>query len=197
MSGWQWSSSQKNASEEAWALYFGTNSRYTYKLGESKSIRALCVRGSVSKGPIPAMNPAPVTPPPVTAGGTQPGALTWTDPATSLMWTKKDNSSDVTWQQATDYCRNLQLAGHSDWRLPSIDELQGIYDANANVIGANGYSYYVKGNLQLSGWWQWSNSQGNASGEAWFYNFINVKRISYRFGNSNQLRALCVRYSGK
>jgi serine/threonine protein kinase len=48
--------------------------------------------------------------------------LVWTDHATGLMWAKKDNGSDVNWQQATDYCRNLQLAGHSDWRLqPAFD----------------------------------------------------------------------------
>jgi hypothetical protein len=78
---------------------------------------------------------------------------TWTDPVTGLIWTKKDNGSDVTWKQATDYCRNLQLAGHSGWRLPTLDELQGIVDQNADVGG-----YHVKGNLQLSNAWQWSSS---------------------------------------
>jgi serine/threonine protein kinase len=192
----QWSSSQENASGVAWLFPFTNGQRYSTLLRYSVNRRALCVRGSESKSPTPAVNPAPVAPPPIPTGGTQSGTLTWTDPATSLMWAKKDNGSDVNWQQATDYCRNLQLAGHSGWRLPNIDELQGIYDANTNVMGADGYSRYVKGNLQLSGWWQWSSSQGNTSGEAWFFNFINVKQISYRFGNSNQLRALCVRRSG-
>ena len=36
---------------------------------------------------------------------------TWTDPDTGLMWTKKDNGSDVDWNQASDYCSKLQLAG--------------------------------------------------------------------------------------
>src|ERR1035437_10122075 len=49
---------------------------------------------------------------------------TWTDPATGLMWTKKDNGSDVDWNQASAYCSNLQLAGYKDWRLPNIEELQ-------------------------------------------------------------------------
>ena len=115
----------------------------------------------------------------------------WTDPETRLMWTKKDNGSNVTWQQAMDYCRNLQLAGHSDWRLPTIDELQGIYDPNANVDG-----WHVKGNLQLSAW-HWSSSQGTASGEAWAFAFNDEKRASGRLGNSSYLRALCVRRSGE
>jgi len=131
----------------------------------------------------------------------------WTDPATGLMWAKKDNGADVTWQQATDYCRNLQLAGYSDWRLPMIDELQGIYDPNANVPGEWGSvpgqwssggpaTWHVKGNLQLSGW-HWSNSPGNASGEAWWFDFGGGYRSLFRLGYSSHLRALCGRRSGE
>ena len=117
----------------------------------------------------------------------------WIDPKTNLMWTKKDNGSNVTWQQSMDYCRNLQLAGYSDWHLPAIDELQGIYNANANFGG-----YHVKGNLILSGY-QWSSSRGNASGEFWKLNFYNVTgdRISTPVDFHYTHRALCVRHSGE
>jgi hypothetical protein len=74
--------------------------------------------------------------------------------------------------------------------LPTIDELQGIYDANANVGG-----YYVKGNLQLSNWWQWSSSRGNTSVEAGGFNFHYGERNVNLFGNSRGSRALCVRGS--
>jgi hypothetical protein len=124
-------------------------------------------------------------------------APTWTDRATGLMWAKKDNGSDVNWQQATVYCRNLQLDGHSGWRLPMIDELEGIVDQNADVGG-----YHVKGNLQLSNAWQWSNSQGNAVGEvrgyAWAVNFYHGGMyLSLPQGVSSGRRALCVRRSGE
>ena len=114
--------------------------------------------------------------------------LIWIDPVTRLIWTKKDNGSDVDWQQATEYCKNLRLGGRSDWRLPAIDELQGIYDPNANVGG-----YHVKGNLQLSDWWEWSGSQGNGSGEAWYLNFFVWKRQTMPVAESSGKRALCVR----
>ena len=53
------------------------------------------------------------------------------------MWTKKDNGVDVTWQEATTYCQNLQIGSQSDWRLPTIDELKGIFDSSTNAqIGA-------------------------------------------------------------
>jgi hypothetical protein len=126
----------------------------------------------------------------------------WTDPATSLMWTKKDNGSDVNWQQATDYCRNLQLAGYSGWRLPMIDELKGIYDSNINSPGqwrdGTATAWHVKGNLQLSGY-EWSNTQDNAYSytEAWIFNFRSGHETSTLPGSSATIRALCVRYSGE
>src|SRR5690242_17745520 len=50
----------------------------------------------------------------------------WTDPSTGLMWAGKDNGKDVNWHKAINYCRDLRLGGYSDWRLATIDELQGI-----------------------------------------------------------------------
>jgi hypothetical protein len=128
----------------------------------------------------------------------QEASPTWTDPATGLMWTKQDYGSDITWPQAMSYCQNLQMAGYSDWMLPTIDELQGIYDTSVSVPGTGilgSYTFHVKGNLQLTGW-DWSSSQGNLSGTAWDFNFGNGERYSERFGFSNDARALCVRRSG-
>ena len=59
----------------------------------------------------------------------------WTDPSTRLMWAGKDNGKDVNWLTATKYCHDLRLAGYSDWRLATIDELEGIYDSTANAPG--------------------------------------------------------------
>jgi vacuolar-type H+-ATPase subunit H len=124
----------------------------------------------------------------------------WTDPETRLMWTKKDNGSDVSWQKAMNYCHNLRLAGHSDWRLPAIDELSDIYDPKVNVAGQMGSgsqaTWHVKGNLQLSGW-QWSNTQGNAPWQALLFLFANGERYSSPLLGSGLDRALCVRRSGQ
>jgi hypothetical protein len=123
---------------------------------------------------------------------------TWTDPATGLMWAKRDNNSNVTWQQASNYCTNLQLDGKTGWRLPTIDELQGIYEPSKHRSGWpwTWTKYHTKGNLRFSGW-AWSSSQGNASGEAWYFNLANGTRYSAHLGNHNDRRALCVRRSGE
>jgi hypothetical protein len=126
---------------------------------------------------------------------------TWTEPATGLMWTKKDNGYDVDWQQATNYCRNLQLAGYSGWRLPTIDELLGIYDSNISYPGVAyvGYgeshvAWHVKGNLSLSGW-HWSSTEKATTGDPWHFGlYFAAKRIpTAMYNNNTGARALCVR----
>ena len=112
----------------------------------------------------------------------------WTDPATGLMWTKTDNGSEVNSNEARNYCLNLKLTGHNDWRLPTINELEGIYDLKANVHG-----YNVKGNLQLSGW-EWSNSQEYP---AWSFGVGDSERTTGLPAGGPHLRALCVRPVGK
>jgi uncharacterized caspase-like protein len=51
------------------------------------------------------------------------------DTGTNLMWAAKDNGSDINWQGAKSYCENYRGGGYSDWRMPTQDELAGLYDA--------------------------------------------------------------------
>jgi hypothetical protein len=148
---------------------------------------------------------------PASQGGAQKTQVAgvWIDPSTGLMWAGKDNGKDVNWKNAVKYCRDLRLSGHSDWRLASLQELEGIYDRDANAPGRAGPSgkghaatYHVKGNLFLTGH-QWCSSQrldvrGLPSGYAPRFDF-NVGRMfdgdEVTF-HSNK-RALCVRDSPK
>jgi hypothetical protein len=130
-------------------------------------------------------------------GAAPENSLTWTDSSTGLMWAKKDSGSehDLTWKGAAAYCKNLQLDGHSDWRLPTVDELEKIYDANVTVPGQRGAqttTWHVKGNLELSGW-QWSITPTDSPDTAWYFSFGGVKRFPSAISNSYALRALCVR----
>ncbi len=140
----------------------------------------------------PAQQPAPV---PQTAS-------TWTDPHTGLMWARQDNGSDVNWNQASNYCRNLTLAGYSNWRLATIDEFTDIYDQTPNVNGS-----HVKGAIRLTACCPWSSSEVSNYGvrarrSSSFqevkahqsFSFLHGRRLSFDIGGfSNVPRALCVR----
>jgi hypothetical protein len=132
----------------------------------------------------------------------------WTDPATGLVWAKKDYEDYLTRQQAEEYCHTLRLAGRSDWRLPRIEELQGISNKGENgskldaesIKHAAGKVFHrggeklpdVKGDIQLSIKWEWSSSMGNSASEYWDFDFYNGKRYSYR-ADTREGSALCVR----
>jgi len=116
----------------------------------------------------------------------------WTDPATSMMWTVRDNGSDINWKTATSYCKKLALAGFSDWRLPTIDQLQQIYDPEAKV-SEPGFALpaHIKGNLVTSST-EW-NSTVEGPGRPWVFSFLSGHRHQIDFSIKPGLQAFCVR----
>ena len=133
----------------------------------------------------------------------------WADPATGLMWAAKDNGRDVNWKAAMKYCRNLRLAGYSDWRLATVAELRGIYDRTAEAPGSEGEhskdptTWHVKGSLFLTAD-EWSSDyrlddRGHFSGYAYYFDFnegrSNDDPTGWPYSFSFR-RALCARGSG-
>jgi len=50
--------------------------------------------------------------------------FTYLDETTGLMWQNCwEDELYLSWQEAMDYCDDLDLDGYTDWRLPDIDEL--------------------------------------------------------------------------
>ena len=133
----------------------------------------------------------------------------WIDPSTGLMWAGKDNGKDVSWHKAVSYCRDLRLAGYSDWRLATLAELEGIYDKSANAPGLAGppkhprsFTWHVKGNLFLTGN-QWSSNRinddrGHPSGYGWRFDFNEGRSFDGdELWFATNKRGLCVRGSGR
>lgn len=54
------------------------------------------------------------------------------DKTTGLMWQKAtatgDENKGMTFEEAIEYCENLELGGFKDWRLPSRNELMSLID---------------------------------------------------------------------
>jgi hypothetical protein len=84
--------------------------------GGEKTFFVLCVRGNPSYGRNDFQDH---------------GNGTITDRATGLMWAKTDSGRGMNWQAALAWvqAKNAEnYLGHSDWRLPSVKELQSIVD---------------------------------------------------------------------
>ena len=80
------------------------------------------------------------------------------DTKTGLMWTAADNGEDITWDGGRKYCKNYEGGGFTDWRMPTQDELAGIYDPAKK----NRHGYSVSGLIDISACCPWpSDARGS------------------------------------
>ena len=99
------------------------------------------------------------------------------DTQTGLMWAQPSSKKNVDWFEAGSYCKQLKLAGFTDWRLPSIEELETLY-----------YPQREKRNkifplFQISGCLHSSTKDG--SSKAFYFNFSAGKRASLPLRRAN------------
>ena len=136
----------------------------------------------------------------------------WVDPSTGLMWAAKDSGKRGSWHRAMKYCRKLRLAGYSDWRLATIDELESLvnlpayateYVGSSDILHRNG-DLQVSGGLQLTYGRQWSSTpvieaDGHPSGASfWSFWFDEGRRWKgfEDWAEGDSMDALCVRDAG-
>jgi len=94
-------------------------------------------------------------------------AGTYYDVRTGAMWTPSDADNAMDYYTARQYCTDLKLADHDDWRLPTIDELRALYDPTRPQVPRNADSMnspvWIRGGIQLGGYSVWSGTQGQST----------------------------------
>lgn len=51
---------------------------------------------------------------------------TWEDPDTGLIWQNPSTEERMNWLSSRNFCNDLVLDGHDDWRLPDVDEMRSL-----------------------------------------------------------------------
>ena len=100
---------------------------------------------------------------------TDNGDGTVTDAYTNLMWQQAVPSDDLTWEQALSYCADLALAGYTDWRLPTINELRSLVDYCRHSPSIN-TTYFP--NTAASFYWS-STTEASYTDSAWGVDFYD------------------------
>lgn len=117
---------------------------------------------------------------------TDSGGGVVTDNATGLSW-EQGASGDLTWSDAVDYCENLLLGGHGDWRLPSMKEIQTLVVETQTNPALDTELFSEAAGLRF-----WTSSQPpEMSGFAWL--FDSAIGHSYAQETAFEVRARCVR----
>jgi hypothetical protein len=179
---WVWTSTPGGEAGHAMYFRFSEGQYLSYPYSDRQLDRVLCVRPAGS----------------VTAQSMPSGAV-WTDPATGLMWQRSDSgdNNDLTWQQAVNYCRGNSSGGYSDWRLPTVDELVGIYDTSQSMQysccgGTSSGVMHVKGGIQMSGE-EWTGTEGDGGNGAYRIWLSDSSHSVWTKTESYEGRGICVR----
>jgi len=73
------------------------------------------------------------------------------DTKTDLMWAAKDGGKAIDEADLKPYFNNYRAGGYADWRMPTIDELEEIYDEGTE----NKQGYHLTKLIDLAGEWVW------------------------------------------
>jgi hypothetical protein len=84
------------------------------------------------------------------------------------MWPENGNLANdpMTWYSAIDYANNHTLCGYSDWRLPNVNELESLVNADVSNTATwlNGQGFT---NVQAFGYYWSSTTSAVSTGTAW------------------------------
>jgi serine/threonine-protein kinase len=94
----------------------------------------------------------------------------WVDPETSMMWQVEIDSEQYSWKDSFEYVKKLnqeKYGGYSDWRVPSINELDTIFSNRTYNRHSCTRETYIKEiflnsmTMYLQEFWSSSQATGN------------------------------------
>ena len=126
------------------------------------------------------------------------GDGTVTDNSTGLMWARTDNMGHINWHDAKLYCENIILSRYGNWRMPTIEELQTLYDESLEGYETIcGHRVRSTPQVELSCGMVWSSEILEDSGRypvsARAWNYAKGYQYSARMSQYRGYRALPVR----
>lgn len=222
--GWYWSSSPiEDIGCDTWSVRFSSGRVSSIDRGNGVSVSATGpyhneVQGNDHKGGARCVrddtthdDTSPVD------GDTEPADKPWYDATSGLTWQNPPAGQDFVYYVAMDYCYDLNLGGHCDWRAPNISELRSLIrgcsatessgscniavddcleqscrddscNACSNENGPDDGCYWPDGMEGRCGWY-WSSSRKDNEGP-WPLNFSSGK-VAGSLTEYNDVR--CVR----
>jgi hypothetical protein len=116
-------------------------------------------------------------------------APTWRDPETGLEW-QCESPGKMSWLDALKYSRELALDGKTDWRLPTVSELETLLDRSVLHYKLRPIvREEVPFRDRLSYWSSTTFQDGTKN--AWIVMFDGAYVLSYYKSNTYHVR--CVR----
>jgi hypothetical protein len=112
------------------------------------------------------------------------------DSKSGLMWQNGDSYHELqkglNWYEALEYMEGKnagKLAGHSDWRLPTLEELNDLWDASRPVKSKDGEKIGLPGEFMGEGsYYLWTSNERGLD-NVWYFglghkeNYFNLKDL--------------------
>jgi hypothetical protein len=112
------------------------------------------------------------------------------DTKTNLMWAAEE-SETLNWDEAKKYCKKFHGGGYSNWRMPTVKELEGLYDPNKQPdcgCITNLIEMYNGPNC-----WEWSSETKDSDAALFAFNLNGVQWLPKSNNSSVHIRP--VRYN--
>ncbi|MFT4579872.1 MAG: hypothetical protein ACI8PD_000420 [Nitrospinales bacterium] len=116
---------------------------------------------------------------------------TVTDESTGLVWQKGDSFHDLkkglNWYEALEYVTSKKyqkFAGHDDWRLPTLNELNNLWQSSGKVKSKDDETLGLAPEFQKGGsYYIWTGEERGLD-HAWYFglgqkeNYFNLKDLA-------------------